>query len=116
MALVNALGAIALEATQVNRYGGGKTALTATVSASGDTTLHTPPAGQATTLYWISAIADPQASTNPLIIIKFGSTELYRVYAVAHWEIFVGAVNQALVVNLSSAGTNVAITAHYKDA
>lgn len=104
------------EVTLAKRNGGLKSAVTASVSASGDTTLRTPAAGKAITLYWVSAIADPQASTNPVITIKLGGVTVYVGYAIAHWEPFVGAANDILVINLNSAGTNVAVTAHYTEA
>lgn len=103
----------AAEATE-QRFGGDKTAVVATVTASGDTTLHTPTTGYCIRLCWISAINDPDETDNPLIKIKIGASELYRVYAVAHWEVFEGAVNAALVVNLSDAAS-VAVTAHIEE-
>jgi hypothetical protein len=94
------------------RFGGGKLSATAQVTAAGDTTVLTPSAGMALRVYWVSAINDPDASQSPRIIVKFGSTELYRAYAIAHWEIFQGQVDQPLVVNLDQSG-DVAVTVHY---
>lgn len=94
------------------RFGGGKLAITAQVTLSGDTTVHTPAAGKKIRLFWISALNDPDAAQSPRIIVKFGTSELYRAYAVAHWEVFDGAVDQPLVVNLDQTG-DVAVTAHY---
>ena len=96
------------------RYGGGKTAVVATVTASGDTTIHTPASGNAIRLFWVSAINDPDEASTPLIKVLIGSTELYRTYAVAHWEVFEGAANEVLKVNLSAAGS-VAVTAHIEE-
>lgn len=98
-----------------SRFGGGKSAAVATVTASGDTTILTPTAGMALTVYWISAINDPDETTTPLVKVKIGSTEIYRAYAVAHWEPFTGAVNASLVINLDGAAS-VAVTAHYTQA
>jgi hypothetical protein len=103
----------AAEATE-QRYGGDKIAVVATVTASGNTTLYTPTSGWAIRLCWISAINDPDEATNPLIKVSLGATELYRVYAVAHWEMFEGATDAALVCNLSGAAS-VAITAHLEE-
>lgn len=104
----------ATEATQARRYAGGKTARTAQVTAVGDTTIHTPAAGKKIRLYWVSALNDPDQTNTPRIILKFGATELYRAYAVAHWEVFDGAVDQALVCNLDQAG-DVAVTVHLEE-
>jgi hypothetical protein len=105
---------LAKEATALRRYGGGKTPVVATVTASGDTTIHTPAAGKKIRLFWVSAINDPDETTTPLILVKLGALESYRAYAVAHWEIFEGAVDAPLVINLSSAAS-VAVTAHIEE-
>lgn len=104
----------ATEITVANRYGGGKQALAATVTATGETTVHTPAAGKKMRLFWVSAINDPDQSQSPLIQIKLGATELYRAYAVAHWEVFDGAVDAPLTVTLDQSGS-VAVTAHYQE-
>lgn len=104
----------ATEATQARRYAGGKSSKTASVTASGDTTIHTPEAGKKIRLFWVSAINDPDQSVSPRVIVKFGSTELYRAYAIAHWEVFDGAVDEPLVVNLDQAA-DVAVTVHYQE-
>lgn len=96
------------------RYVGGKTAVCATVTASGDTTIYTPAAGNAVRLYWISAINDPDEATTPLVKVLLGATEVYRAYAVAHWEIFEGAADDPLTINLSSAAS-IAVTAHIEE-
>lgn len=90
------------------------TPVVATVTASGDTTIHTPAAGKAIRLHWVAAINDPDEATSPLIKISLGATELYRAYAVAHRQQFVGAVGAPLVVNLSGAAS-VAVTAHVEE-
>lgn len=105
---------ISKESTQLRRYGGGKTAVCATITASGNTTVYTPTAGKAIRLYWVSAQNDPASLLSPLIKISIGSTEYYRAFATSHWEVFTGAVNAALVVNMSSGG-NVAFTAHFEE-
>ncbi len=87
------------------------TVATATVTASGDTTIHTPAAGMRVQLKWVSAINDPDEEANPLIKILLGADEKYRAYAVAHRETFTGAVDAPLVVNLSGVAS-VAVTAH----
>jgi hypothetical protein len=121
MALRNAFEELATEPTLeavLNaleyRYSGGKVPATETVTASGDTTVLTPATGQAIRLFWVSAIADPDAVAPPLITVKLGALECYRAYAIAHWEVFEGAVDAALVVNLSEAA-DVAVTVHYQE-
>lgn len=86
------------------------THVTATVTATGDTTIHTPAAGKAIRLRWIYAINDPTATTATLIKVKLGAAELYRVWALSKRQLSQGAVNAALVVNLSATGT-VAVSA-----
>lgn len=102
------------DATASRRYAGGLTPIVATVTAAGDTTIHTPATGKAIRLYWVSAINDPDLSATPLVKIKIGALECYRVFAVAHWEIFEGAANETLVINLSETAS-VAVTAHIKE-
>lgn len=87
------------------------TPVVATVTASGDTTVHTPAAGRAVQLHWIYAVNDPDEASSPLIKVKLGGTELYRAYAVAHRQTLTGAADAALIVNLSGAAS-VAVTAH----
>lgn len=86
------------------------THVVATVSASGDTTIHTPAAGKSIRLHWIYAINDPAATTPPLIKVKLGATEIYRVWALSKRQRKTGAVDAALVINLTGTGS-VAVTA-----
>lgn len=101
------------------RYSGGLTPLCATVTAIGDTTILTPSAGMALRVYWVQAQNDPDVATQARIIARFGAAglELYRNYAVSHWEPFTGGVNQELRVNLDVAapGRGVTVTVHYKE-
>ena len=102
------------QVVQNRRLGGGKQPVVATVTASGDTPIHTPANGKAIRLYWISAINDPTALIPPVIKVKIGSTEYYRAYAISHWEPFTGAVNDPLIINLNTTG-NVQVTAHIEE-
>lgn len=115
MALENAFGSLALDATLVERYGGGKTSATGTATASGDTTMVAAPGvGFAIKLYWVTAITDPDESTAPVIIVKAsGGSEYYRAAAVSHWEPFQLPANTALIINLSQV-SSVPWTVHYK--
>lgn len=105
---------LAKDTTVGLRFSGGKITKTAQVVTPGNTTIHTPASGKAIKLFWVSALNDPDQSASPLIIFKFGANEIYRGYALAHWEVFTGAVDQSLVVNLDSTG-DVAVTIHYQE-
>lgn len=106
--------AFALESTLANRYGGGKIPVTASVTASGSTVVYDPAPGNAVRVFWVTAITDPDDILSPLIRILIGSTEIYRGYAIAHWEVFEGLANENLVVDLSQAAS-VAFTAHIQE-
>lgn len=84
--------------------------MVATVTASGNTTVHTPAAGKRIRLHWMYAINDPSAATNPLIKVFLGADEKYRVYALSKRQLATGPVNGALILNLSTTGS-VAVTA-----
>lgn len=81
------------------------THVVATVSSSGDTTVHTPASGKAIRLWWAYAVADPTSETPPLIKVKLGSDEKYRAYALSKSQRTTGDVDAALVVNLSGAAS-----------
>lgn len=102
-----------LRAADVNMADSGErtyTHVVATATASGDTTIHTPAAGMRVRLRWIYAINDPASTSPPLIKVKLGSTEIYRVWALSKRQLVLGAVDAPLVINLASSGT-VAVTA-----
>jgi hypothetical protein len=102
-----------LRASDVNVADSGEreyTHVVATVTASGDNIIHTPAAGKAIRLRWIYAINKPTSSSSPLIKIKLGATEPYRVWALSKRQKTTGPVDGALVVNLDIGG-EVAVTA-----
>lgn len=102
-----------LRATDVNTADSGEreyTHVVATVTSVGDTTVHTPASGKAVRLRWIYAINNPTATSAPLIKVKLGATEIYRVWALSKRQVVTGAVNAPLVVNLDAGGI-VAVTA-----
>lgn len=84
--------------------------MVATVTASGNTTVHTPAAGKRIRLHWMYAINDPSATTPPLIKVFLGADEKYRVYALSKRQMATGPMDGALIINLSTAGS-VAVTA-----
>lgn len=121
MTLRNAFEDLATESTAQGvktgidyRYAGGKSAVAATVTGAGDTTVKVPGVGNFLRVFWVYAINDPDQSTTPLIKVKLGATEIYRGFAIAHWEVFDGAVGDSLVVNLDGIAS-VAVTAHYQE-
>lgn len=79
------------------------THVVATITASGSTTVHTPPAGKRIRLRWIYAINDPGSAATPLIKIFLGNQEKFRVYAISKRQWTTGPVDGALIVNLSEA-------------
>lgn len=87
----------------------------ATVTAIGDTTVITPTSGKKIRLHWLYAINDPTASSAPLIKVKLGGVELYRVYALSKRQRDTGPTDGTLVVNLSGSTGNVAVTAIYEE-
>lgn len=81
------------------------THVVATVTAAGDTTLYSPQPGRRLRLRWIYAINDPDQAANPLIKIRLGAVEKYRVYAISKRQQTTGPVDGDLIVNLSEAGS-----------
>ncbi len=101
-------------AALVNRYGGGKSAATATLTTTTETAIHTPASGNAVRVYWVSAINRDPATSFPAVTVRIGSTAIYKASAVSHWEKFVGAVDEAVTAQLSTTGT-VDVTVHYEE-
>lgn len=90
------------------------TTVVATVTASGDTDIHAPASGKRVRIRWIIAINDPTSSTAPVIKIKLGSDEKYRVWALSKRQRDTGPIDGKLTVNLSQAG-NVLVTARIEE-
>lgn len=85
-------------------------------TASGDLTLVTPPAGQRIRLFFFGYSASPSNSSSVLVTLRFGSNTAFdnqylspsQPYARnigAGRRYIQGAVNEALVVNLSASQT-----------
>lgn len=100
--------------SSAGRYAGGKSAVATVVSNQGDTVLVQPAAGNAVRVAWVYAVTDPTAETPPVITVKLGATPIYSAFALSHWEPFTGALDEPLVINLSSSAT-VAVTVHYEE-
>lgn len=113
----------ALEATQLGvkadldeRYSGGKLAVGVTLSTGGDNTVLTPTAGKALRVVWVSIIPSSDNTAAVLARVRLGAgSPFYQAYALAHWEAFQGAINDPLIVNLSTGGQPVAVTVHYRE-
>jgi hypothetical protein len=95
------------------RYAGSKSAYAAVLSTAGDTAVVTPGATQKVRLVWVAFVPNSDNTAANLVTVKFGSTNLYVGYAMSHWEVFDGAVGQALTVNLANTQP-VAVTVHYQ--
>lgn len=102
-----------LRAADVNTADSGEreyTHVPATITNTGDTVVYTPAVGKRIRLRWIYAINDPTAATTPVISVKLGTQEIYRVYALSKRQRVTGPINGQLIINLSVPG-NVQVTA-----
>lgn len=100
-------------AALVNRYGGGKSAATTTLTNTTQTDIVTPASGDAVRVYWVSAINRSPDVSFPAVTIRIGSTAIYVSSAISHWEIFEGVADETLSAQLSTNGT-VDVTVHYE--
>ncbi len=93
-----------------------KKAKGALLSTAGDNDFITPTAGKSVRVLWVSAIPSSDNTAANLVQVKFGTggTPFYTVYAVGHWEVFEGAVDQHVFVNLANTQP-VAVTVHYEE-
>lgn len=86
------------------------THIVATVSATGNTVIHTPSPGMRLRLHWMYAINDPALASAPLIQVFLGNEEKYRVYALSKRQVVTGPINGTLNITLGGSGS-VAVTA-----
>lgn len=109
-------GSLTTDGTYDERYSGGKSAYANTVAVAGDTTLVTPATGNAVRVVWVSAIPSPDNGAANRVRFKFGASgnPFYESYAVAHWEVFQGAADEPLVLNLQTSEP-VSVTVHYRE-
>lgn len=103
------------------RFGGGKTPGSLLVNTLGATTVHTPAAGKAMTVYWCGLSSSENNLGEVLVTVSMGATTVYQWYmgnpgAFSHWEPFSGAANDALTITLSNSGNNVIINYSYTEA
>lgn len=101
-----------LERDYYTRLAGPKSAFASLINAT--TTVITPAANNYIEISWVYAITDPDSATSPLITVTLGSTAIYAGYAIAHSEVFKGAVGDTVTVTLSEAAP-VAVTIHYRE-
>jgi hypothetical protein len=106
-------GTVAITGSEDTRFAGGKTPYAQVLSTAGDTTIVTPSGGQRVRMVWVAFVPNSDNTAANLVTVKFttGSTP-YVGYALSHWEVFDGPVNQPLVVNLANTQP-VAVTIHY---
>lgn len=90
------------------------------ISSLGNNTIVTPAAGMRLRVTWIG-MSTSEVGLETLAIVKFGAagSAKYRWYlgapgAFSHWEAIEGAVNEALIVNLSI-GTTVQVNVTYEE-
>lgn len=90
-------------------------AVTATVTAIGDTTVYTPTLGKRLRLHWVYTINDPAASAQALIGVFIGTSRHFLTFGVAKRQRITGSVNEALIINLDRSGATVAVTAFIEE-
>lgn len=75
----------------------------------------TPPLGQKIQLVWVAFAPDPDAGVLTPVTVGFqGDAEpKYCNYALSHWQLFEGALDQPLEIVLGSS-VPVSVTIHYK--
>lgn len=101
------------------RFSGGKSTEAKVVEAEGSTTLVSPEAGKALTLYWISLSGAEGNSAEVKVEVKLGTQTPYIWYvgkagAFMHWEPIFGAEGAKLTVKLSAA-QKVAVSYTYSE-
>lgn len=98
--------------TPDNRFGGGVTPYAKVLTANDSIA---PPAGKSIQVDWVAFVPNSDNTTANQITIGFhqAANPLYIGYAIAHWEIFTGAKDQALDITLNNAQP-VSVMVHYK--
>lgn len=97
------------------RFSGGKTSYAALINTSGNNVVITPASGMKVRVFWVSFIPNSDNSAANLVTVKFtAGVTMYVGYAMAHWEVFTGATNDTVTVNLQTTDP-VAVTIHYSE-
>ncbi|UTI65621.1 hypothetical protein NBH00_05270 [Paraconexibacter antarcticus] len=110
------LGALLVAGTEDLRFAGGKSSFAAVLSTAGDNAVIAPAAGKRIRVYWVAFIPSSDNASANLVTVGWPSTavNMYIGYALAHWEVFTGAINEPVNVNLANAQP-VAVTIHYQE-
>jgi hypothetical protein len=97
------------------RFSGGKTSYAAVLNTSGNNVVITPAAGKRIRIFWVSFIPNTDNLNANLVTVKYtAGITMYVGYAMAHWELFTGAADDSVTVNLNTTEP-VAITIHYQE-
>ncbi len=107
MALVNALGAVALDSTLQARWKastGGPTLVSVTAS----TPIYVPAAGKRPRLKWLYAATPDDSGLNTIVTVKIGTSTIYQFPigapgVFAHGSIREGAINEQITVTMTNA-------------
>lgn len=100
--------------SQDYRFSGGKSAYAAVLNTAGANTVITPSSGKRIRIFWVAFVPNSDNASANLVTVSIGSTPIYTGYALAHWEVFTGAANDTVKVNLANTGS-VAVTIHYQE-
>lgn len=105
----------ALRTDMETRFISGKLSYGATLNTPGDNIVITPGSGQRVVVYWVAFIPNSDNTAANLVTVKFATSaiNMYVNYAIAHSEIFTGAINEVVTVNLTNTQP-VAVNIHYK--
>lgn len=114
--------ALASEETQqaiLSALSGGASAaeyshLCATVTAAGQTTIYTPTSGKCIRLRKVIILNDPNATNSAWFKVFIGGAELFRAWALSTSVRRTGAVNQPLIIELSTAA-NLQVTVLFEE-
>lgn len=109
----------ATESTISGRFLGDQTPAVATLTAAGNTTVITPTVGKRLVVRWIAFTPSQDNTAANEVRVGFGpstaiTTELVRLYATSHVELFTGATNDRLIANTATA-EKVLLSVHYKE-
>lgn len=107
---------IAQEKTLDRRFGNTVKSWTNGGALLTTTTDITPTTGKKIRLLWLQALPNSDNDVANLVTVGFvgAAQALYCSYALSHWQMFDGAVDQALRITLAN-NRPVAVTVHYEE-
>lgn len=97
-----------------NRYGGGRSSYSVVLSSAGVHQAVTPSAGKSIEVVWVAFIPNSDNPVSNLVSVGTANQTWYTGYAIAHWEIFNGGVDEPITVTTENEH-QVAVTIHYKE-